>query len=154
MRWLALALLASPAAAQDSAPRLPLARAVKAAEASIAACRGQGAHVAVEIKDAGGTTVAILVDDGADAASIAAVRLRNLIVLKYKMSSGEIEDRAKADAALAAEIAADPRAKIAERGALPIVDHGVFVGAYGVAGSGSGAIDEGCASAGLKAAGL
>jgi uncharacterized protein GlcG (DUF336 family) len=151
---LALLVAASPALATDTAPRLPLAKAIAAAQASIVACRTKGAHVAVEIKDASGTTVAILVDDGADGASIAAVRLRNLIVLKYKASSGEIEDRAKTDAPLAAEIANDPRARVAERGALPIVDHGAFLGAFGVAGAGNGVTDEACVRAGLEKIGL
>jgi uncharacterized protein GlcG (DUF336 family) len=150
-----LALFAvTPALAGDPVQRLPLTRAVAAAQASIAACRARGAHVAVEIKDATGTTVAILVDDGADAGAIAAVRLRNLIVLKYKVASGAIEDRARTDPMLAAEIANDPRAKTAERGALPIVDKGVLIGAYGVAGAADGAADEQCALAGLAKVGL
>ena len=148
----AMAALALVAAAP--APRLPLARAVVAAEASIAACRAKGAHVAVEVKDASGTTVAILVDDGAAADAIAAVRLRNLIVLRYKAASGTIEDRAKADPAFAAEVAGDPRAKAAERGALPITGMQGFIGAYGVAGAGDGAADEECARAGLTRIGL
>ena len=145
---------ATTSLAQDAeAPRargLALALAVEASQASIAACRAQGYKVTVEVKDSIGTTVSILSDDGAATSSIAAVRLKNLIVAKYQAPSGEIQDRAKTDAALVAEIKNDARIKtVAERGGLPIMAGGTFIGAYGVAGAADGAKDEACARTGL-----
>ena len=145
---------AAPSFAQQAeAPRargLALALAVEAAQASIAACHAQGYKVTVEVKDSIGATIALLSDDGAATSSIAAVRLKNLIVAKYKTPSGDIQDRAKTDAALVAEIKADTRIKeVAERGGLPITAGGTFIGAYGVAGAATAEKDEACAKTGL-----
>jgi len=150
---LVLAGAAPSFAQQAEEPRargLALALAVEASQASIAACRSQGYRITVEVKDSVGTTISILSDDGAATSSIAAVRLKNLIVAKYHAPSGEIADRAKTDAALVAEVKADNRIRtIAERGGLPILAGGTFIGAYGVAGAASAEKDEACARAGL-----
>ena len=145
---------AAPSFAQEAeAPRargLALALAVEASQASIAACKAQGYKVTVEVKDSIGTTVSILSDDGAATSSIASVRLKNLIVAKFKVPSGEIQDRAKTDVALVAEIKNDARIKtVADRGGLPIMAGGTFIGAYGVAGAASGEKDEACVRTGL-----
>lgn len=120
-------LLAAPAMAAADEPaqagRLPLALAVEAAQGSIAACHAQGYHVVVEIKDAAGVTVAILADDGAAGTSIAAVRQKNLAVLKDRVASSA--------------------------GGVPLLAQGAFLGAYGVAGAPTGEADEACARAGL-----
>ncbi|MBC2665387.1 heme-binding protein [Novosphingobium flavum] len=134
---------AVPAYAADPAPGrapgMPLALAVEAARTSIAACLAQGARVTVEVKDSAGVTVALLSEDGADAASIATVRSRNQAVLKTRTPSGG------GDPALSAE----PRLAQAGRGALPVLAGTAFLGAYGVAGSASDAADEACARTGL-----
>lgn len=127
IRLIGLALLlAAPATADEPAQarRLPLALAVEAAQGSIAACHAQGYHVVVEIKDAAGVTVAILADDGAASASIAAVRQKNLAVLKDRVASSV--------------------------GGVPLLAQGAFLGAYGVAGAPTGEADEACARAGLS----
>jgi uncharacterized protein GlcG (DUF336 family) len=135
---------------QPRARGLALDLAVEASQASIAACRAKGFKVTVEVKDAVGTTVSILSDDGAATRSIASVRLKNLIVAKYKVPSGEIQERAKIEPALVAEIAQDNRIKVvADRGALPIMAGATFIGAYGVAGAATAEQDEACARAGL-----
>ena len=63
--------------------------------------------------------------------------------------SGEIADRVKTDAALDAEVKADPKIGTARRGALPIKVGGEIIGALSVSGAPGGDKDEVCTQAGL-----
>jgi uncharacterized protein GlcG (DUF336 family) len=69
--------------------------------------------------------------------------------IKYKMSSGDVADKAKTDAALDAEIKADPRIGTARRGALLLKVGDEIIGAVSVSGAPGGDKDEVCTQAGI-----
>jgi uncharacterized protein GlcG (DUF336 family) len=152
---LALAALAAAGAAQAQGPPPPpprargpaLALAVEAAQASIAACRAYGHNVTALTVDSAGTTVAMVVDDGAPARTIDVAFNKIAVVLKYRVPSSAIVIRAKTDPALAAEIKADPKIGVARDGALPLMAGSDFIGAYTV--SGAADKDEICAKVGV-----
>jgi uncharacterized protein GlcG (DUF336 family) len=129
-------------------PRGPsLALAVEAAQAAIAACRPYGHNVTALTVDSGGTTVAMLVDDGAPTRTIDVALSKIAVVLKYRVPSSAIVIRAKSDPALAAEIKADPKIGVARDGALPLMVGSDFIGAFTVAGAADK--DEVCAKVGV-----
>jgi uncharacterized protein GlcG (DUF336 family) len=70
-------------------------------------------------------------------------------VLKYKMTSGEVAEKAKTDAALAAEIKANPLIETARQGAVPLMAGSDLVGVFAVSGAPGGDKDEVCVRAGM-----
>ena len=151
---LMLLALAAPLAAQDrtvgTPPRMPgpsLDTATMLAQAAIKACRAKGDHVAALVVDADNVPVVLLADDGAVALAQQLAPRKTALAIHYKAASGEIAARAKDDAALAAEIKADPRMGFALPGALPLTSGGTQIGAVAVSGGSSPESDEACAKA-------
>jgi uncharacterized protein GlcG (DUF336 family) len=151
--------VAAPLAAQAPAPtqRAPapkLDAAVALAQAAVAACRAKGDHVAALVVGSDNAPVVLLADDGSVTLAQVLAPRKTALVIRYKASSGSIADRAKTDAALAAEIKADPKTGFALAGALPLVVGGQLVGALAVSGGSSPESDEGCAKAALAKGGV
>jgi uncharacterized protein GlcG (DUF336 family) len=153
----ALALLSVPAASMAQAPAgaaVPAARgpstalALEAVQAAIAACTANGYAVAASVIDSGGVLKAVLVADGARPIGVTSSARKALASNKYKLSTAEIEAKAKADPAFAAALAADP-ALLGRAGALPMMVGPDLIGSIGVGGAPGGDKDEACAKAGL-----
>ena len=160
---LCLALCASVAAASAMAqapaggppPAPPRARgpalalAVEAAQTAIAVCLANGYKTTATVVDSAGVPVAMLASDGAAERTQMIGLTKTAATIKYKVPSGDIADRVKTDAALDAEVKADPKIGTARRGALPIKVGGEIIGAMSVSGAPGGEKDEVCTKAGL-----
>jgi uncharacterized protein GlcG (DUF336 family) len=156
----ALAALATAASAQAPAggpPAPPPPRAkgpaltpsVQAAQAAVAACLANGYKVTALITDSAGDPVVLLSGDGAAVRTQGVARTKVAAALKYKMSSGEVVAKAKADAKLDAEIKADPSIGTARQGAVLIMAGGDILGAFAVSGAPGGDKDEACVKAAM-----
>lgn len=151
--------IASPALAQPGAPAVrgpgpALDSAIPLAQAAIAACRAKGSHVAALVVDAENVPVALLADDGSVQLAQQLAPRKTALVLRYKAASAAIAERAKSDAALAAEIKADPRIGFALPGALPLMAGQTLIGALAVSGGSSPDADDACARAAVSGAKL
>ena len=120
-----------------------------AAQAAVADCAAKGYKVTALIVDSAGDPVVLLSGDGAFLGTQMIARSKAAAVIKYKISSGEVAAKAKADPQLAAEIKADPNIGVARQGAVPLLVGGEFVGAFAVSGAPGGEKDEACAVAAL-----
>src|ERR1700744_2078371 len=153
----ALAALATSASAQapapaGAAPAPPPPRArgpaltpsVQAAQAAVAACAANGYKVTALITDSAGDPVVLLSGDGAAVRTQGVAKTKVAAALKYKMSSGEVVAKAKADPKLEAEIKADPAIGTARQGAVLIMSGGDILGAFAVSGAPGGDKDEAC----------
>lgn len=146
-----LALLPSGIAQAEEPLMLPIQRlamnmAVKAAQASIAACRKQGLSVAVTIIDRGGHTQVALRDTLAMPITVPISKQKAYAALNFNSPTSVLEKRfttpygpAKIDGL------------ITSAGGLPITAGSTILGGIGVSGAPSGKTDEACAAAGLKA---
>ncbi|HTY48796.1 MAG TPA: heme-binding protein [Steroidobacteraceae bacterium] len=121
-----------------------LAPAVRASQAAVAACAAKGYHVTTLIVDSAGEPVVLLSGDGASLLSQRFARIKIAVVMKYKLSSGEVAARARTDARLDEQIKADPHIGIALAGAVPLMRGGEFIGAFAVSGAGGPQMDEAC----------
>jgi uncharacterized protein GlcG (DUF336 family) len=155
---LLIAASASTALAQAVAPRPvptpprgdpPLALALEAVQTALAACEAKNYKASAMVVDYHGSTIALLSSDGASYKTPELAGAKAATTMKYKVASGEIQKRAIADAAFAAEVAADPKIGAAHQGALPIMVGGKLIGAIAVSGATGGENDEACAQAGL-----
>ena len=148
---MALLGLGAPLLAQTPAPpRGPGPKfddAVVLAQSAIAACRAKGDHVVALVVDADNVPVVLFADDGAVVLAQQLAPRKTALVLRYKAPSAATAERAKNDAALAAEIKADPKIGFALPGAYPLMAGGEMVGALAVSGGSSPAADDACAQA-------
>ena len=126
-----------------------LSIAVEGAQAAIAACLANGYKTTALVTTSVGIPVALLSTDGAAERTQGVAASKIGAVIRYKVPSGDVADRAAKDAALAAEIKADPKIGTARRGALPLVVGGDFIGAFAVSGAPGGDKDEVCVKAAL-----
>lgn len=158
---LSLLGLAAPLSAQGNGPasglgpRAPgpkLDAASALAQAAVAACRATGDHVTALVVDSDNVPVALLADDGSVVLAQTMAPRKTALVLKYKAGSAAIAARAKADAALAAEIKADPKIGFALPGAYPLMQGDMLLGAIAVSGGSSPEKDDSCARAALAKA--
>lgn len=127
------------------------ALAVEAAQAANAQCLANGYRVTTLVTDSAGAPIVMLSNDGAAAITQRIAMTKAQAVLKYGMSSGEVLAKAGTDAALAAEIKANPLIETARPGALQIKAGADLVGIISVSGAPGGDKDEVCAKAGLAA---
>jgi uncharacterized protein GlcG (DUF336 family) len=93
--------------------------------------------------------VVLLSGDGAAVRTQGIAKTKIAAVMKYRMSSGEVVAKAKADPKLDAEIKADPAIGTARQGAVPIMSGGEMIGAFAVSGAPGGDKDEACVNAAL-----
>jgi uncharacterized protein GlcG (DUF336 family) len=151
----AMAQAPAPPAGGPPAPPPPRAKgpaltpAVQAAQAAVAACAANGYKVTALITDSGGDPVVLLSGDGAAVRTQTIAKTKVAAALKYKMSSGEVVAKAKADPKLDAEIKADPAIGTARQGAVLIMSGGDILGAFAVSGAPGGDKDEACVKAAM-----
>ena len=146
--------VAAPAPPPPRAKGPALAPAVQAAQAAVAACAANGYKVTALITDSAGDPVVLLSGDGAALRTQAIARSKIAAVMKYKMSSGEVAAKAKADPKFADEIKADPAIGTARQGGVPLLSGGELLGAFAVSGAPGGDKDEACVKAALAKAPL
>lgn len=149
-------LAATIAAMPKNLPRAigpGLAESIAAARESVRYCARQGAKVSVVVADAAGQPIVLLSGDGAGFRSQLIARTKAHIAVRYGIPSGDVEQRAKKDARLAAEAASDPDIGVLRGGGFPIMRGGKLVGAVAVSGAtltGPIGLDEECAQVALK----
>ena len=138
----------TPAAARalPQMPFLPLNLAQKAATTALADCTRQGFPVTATVVNEDGITIVVLRGDGASAASTDSSRGKAVASAGFRAPSGELGARAAANPGLL-----QMPGFVILAGGLPISSGGKVVAAIGVGGAPSGAIDEACAQAGIKA---
>ena len=127
----------------------PLALALEAVQTAETACHAKGFKVTALIVDLHGALIALLSGDGASYKTPDFAGYKAATVLKFRVASRVISDRADNDPALAAELKADPKINAAHIGGLPITAGGQMIGAIAVSGAPGGENDEACAKAGL-----
>lgn len=123
---------------------------IEAAEAAQKACAAMGVKVSVLVTDSVGEPVVLLSGDGAGVRSQLIARTKAAIAIKFRKSSGEVALEAQTDPGLTAEAAADPSIGVLRGGGLPLVRHGILIGAVAVSGGSLGpthdhSLDEKCA---------
>jgi len=147
----ALIIPASAALAEEEPMVIPIQRlamnmAVKAAQATIAACQKEGLSVAVTIIDRGGQTQVTLRDTLAMPITVEISKGKAFAALNFNTPSSELEGRFTAPFGPPAI-----GGLITSAGGLPITAGSTILGGIGVSGAPSGETDEACAAAGLKA---
>ena len=144
----------APAASAPPTPPAPPARgvplelALEAAKAALETCKGIDQKVGVSVLDSSGEVRLVLAADGAPSRGVQNSALKAKAALAFEIPSGQVAERAKGDAAVAARLAANPT-WLARAGALPIAVGGTLIGAIGVGGARGSEKDEACAVAGL-----
>ncbi len=125
--------------------RLAMNMAVKAAQATIAACRKEGLNVAVTIVDRGGHTQVTLRDTLAMPITVPISKQKAYAALNFNSPTSELENRFTSPFG-------PPKIDglITSAGGLPITAGSTILGGIGVSGAPSGKTDEACAAAGLK----
>jgi uncharacterized protein GlcG (DUF336 family) len=146
---LAQAPAGGPPAPVPRAKGPALTPAVQAAQAAVAACAANGYKVTVLITDVDGEAVVLLSGDGAALRTQGVAKSKVAAALKYKMSSGEVAEKAKTDPKLDAEIKADPAIGTARQGAVLLKNGNDLLGAFAVSGAPGGDKDEACIKAAL-----
>jgi uncharacterized protein GlcG (DUF336 family) len=149
---LTLAILLPGGTAQADDPmilpiqRLAMDMAVKAAQATIAACRKEGLSVAVTIIDRGGHAQVVLRDSLAMPITVPISKQKAYAALNFNSPTSALESRFTSPFA-------PPKIDglITSAGGLPITAGSTILGGIGVSGAPSGETDEACAAAGLKA---
>jgi uncharacterized protein GlcG (DUF336 family) len=131
------------------APGISTALAVEGAVEANRVCQGNTYKTTAMIADSAGVPIVVISNDGAAAVTQRIAMTKIQAVLKYKMTSGEVAEKAKTDTALAAEIKANPMIETARQGAVPIMSGGQTIGFFAVSGAPGGDKDEVCVRAGL-----
>lgn len=129
---------------------LPLAN--RLAEAALSSCQDMKRQAVVAIVDRGGNLVALQRADGVGPHNTRAAERKAFTALSTKTRTSVLAERAANDPA-SRNLTNVPELLLLA-GGLPILHGGEVIGAVGVAGSGSAASDEQCASAALRSANL
>lgn len=128
---------------------IPTALAIEGANAANASCQASTYKTTTLVTDSAGVPIVVISNDGAAAITQRIAMTKAQAVLKYKMSSGEVLAKANTDAALKAEITANPMIETARPGAFPIMAGSEMVGIMSVSGAPGGDKDEVCTKAGI-----
>ena len=139
---------APQATATPPARGVPLELALEAAKLAVDTCKGLEQKVGVSVLDSAGEIRLVLAADGAAYRGVQNSALKARAALAFEIPSGQVADRAKTDAAVAARLAANPT-WLARAGAVPVSVGGTLIGAIGVGGARGSEKDEACAIAGL-----
>jgi uncharacterized protein GlcG (DUF336 family) len=148
-------IVAAPSAAEMKLPRparergIPTSLAIEAAVAANASCQASTYKTTTLVTDTAGVPIVVISNDGAAAITQRIAMTKAQAVLKYKMSSGEVLAKAGTDAALAAEIKANPMIETARPGAFAIHAGSDLAAIIAVSGAPGGDKDEVCAKAGI-----
>ncbi len=149
-----LANAQAPAASAPQAPPPPPARgvplelALEAAKVALETCKALDQKVGVSVLDSAGEVRLVLAADGAANRGVQNSALKAKAALAFEIPSGQVAEKAKADTAVAARLAANPT-WLARAGAIPVSVGGTLIGAIGVGGARGSDKDEACAVAGL-----
>ena len=139
---------AAPTPPAPPARGVPLELALEAARVALDTCQGIAQKVGVSVLDSAGEVRLVLAADGAPDRGVRNSALKAQAALAFGIPSGQVAERVKDDAAVAARLAANPT-WLARAGALPIAVDGTLIGAIGVGGARGSDKDEACATAGL-----
>ncbi len=145
---LAIQLHAAAAPAVLDWKSIALAPALQAAQAAMAACTKQGALVAVAVVDRGGQLLVSLRDPLAGPHTSDAAARKAWTALSFRNATSALE-RATAVSSESNGIRQLPGVAMIA-GGVPIAAAGQQVGAIGVSGAPSGAMDEACAAEGVR----
>ena len=139
---------AAPAAARalPQMPFLPLELAQKAATVALADCLRQGFPVTATVVNEDGITIVVLRGDGASASTPDTSKGKAVASAGFRAPSGDLGARATANPGLL-----QVPGFVILGGGVPIRSGGKVVAAIGVGGAPSGAIDQACSEAGIKA---
>jgi uncharacterized protein GlcG (DUF336 family) len=141
-------LLALPASAQVVPERsIGVGVAVEAAVAAMEACAGRNFRVSVAVVDRGGTLKALVRADGAGPHTVSTAERKAYTSLTFRAPTAALAERVLGNPA-SAQLAQIDRI-ILLGGGVPIRAGDDVIGAMGVGGAPSGAIDEECANAGI-----
>ena len=144
----------APAAAQTtgkqpvlvSIKRMSLDTALKAAQATIEACRKEGVQIAVTVLDRGGDAQVVLRDVLAADLTLKVSQAKAYAAVSFVTPTSQLEGRFSTPFG-----PPSVGGVVIAAGGLPIQAGGELVGAIGVSGAPSGQIDERCARAGYDA---
>jgi uncharacterized protein GlcG (DUF336 family) len=123
--------------------------ALKAAQAALAKCRGEGYQVSVAIVDRSGLTQVLLRDRYAGPHTLDVSINKAWSAVSFRTNTGDIEKASRPGEAMAG-IRHLPRL-VAVGGGLMIEAGGSLLGGIGVSGAPGGDADEACARAGITA---
>jgi uncharacterized protein GlcG (DUF336 family) len=147
---IAAALGAGAARGQDATYTVKLMTpetALKAAQAALAKCRGDGFQVTVAVVDRGGVTQVVLRDRFAGPHTVRMAVDKAWTAVSFRTSTGEL---AKATQPGSAQSGIRNRPRVAAvAGGLMIESSGALVGGIGVSGAPGGDRDDVCAQAGI-----
>lgn len=126
--------------------RLSMEMALKAAQATIDACRKEGVQVAVTVVDRGGHPQAVLRDVLAMDLTLTISRQKAYTAMSFNSPTSALEGRFEGAYGV-------PKIDglVVSAGGLPITAGGTIYGGIGVSGAPSGETDEKCARAGVEA---
>lgn len=126
--------------------RLSMEMALKAAKATIDACRKEGVQVAVTVVDRGGHPQVVLRDVLAMDLTLTISRQKAYTAMSFNSPTSALEGRFKGAYGV-------PKIDglVISAGGLPINAGGTIYGGIGVSGAPSGETDEKCARAGMEA---
>jgi uncharacterized protein GlcG (DUF336 family) len=124
--------------------------ALKVAQAALAACRKQGAQIAVAVVDRGGITQVLLRDRfaGAHTPDVAVNKAWTAVTFKTNTTQLARETESGREASGIRHV---PRVVVVGGGVMIESGNGSLLGGVGVSGAPGGAMDEDCAKAGIKA---
>ncbi len=148
---LTVALSSSVVVADDGPVLLPVQRldvglAMKAAQATLEACRKEGLNIAVTVIDRGGHEQVVVRDTMAMPITVPISKQKAYAAMNFNLPTSELETRFTSPFA-------PPKIDglITSAGGLPITAGSSIVGGIGVSGAPSGETDQACAKAGLDA---
>jgi uncharacterized protein GlcG (DUF336 family) len=126
---------------------LPATLAVEAAQAAIAACKGQGYNISVTIVDRTGSLKLILVGDGAGVLGRELSRRKAYTSAMQRVTTGDLAKRIATPGAFNPTLY--DTQLVTAQGGVPIKIGNETIGGIGVSGAPGGDKDEACANAGL-----
>ena len=149
----ALAALATSALAADSATftvrTLTPEAAIRAAQAALAKCRGEGFQVTIAVVDRSGVTQVMLRDRYAAPHTVDTAQRKAQTAINFKLNTAALDRELQPGKASAGIRNLPGVAAIA--GGMVIEGQGALVGAIGVSGAPGPASDDVCAAAGIQA---
>lgn len=127
-------------------PRLTLEASEKIAQSAIAACRKEGIQIGVTVVDRGGDAMVFMRDTLAPTVTIEVSKQKAYTAVNFNAPLSTMEDRFTKPFAVG-----KIDGIVFSAGGIPIEAAGNIVGAVGVSGAATGAQDEACARAGIRA---
>ncbi len=144
-------LVAAPAVAADTPiivkiPRLTVEASEKIARATLEACRKDGIQIGVTVVDRSGDPMVVLRDTLAPRITLEISRQKAVTAVNFNATTSSMESRFTQPFSVG-----KVDGLVFSAGGVPIEAAGNIVGAVGVSGAPTGAKDEACANAGIRA---